>query len=293
MVPVIKNTHFLWPKEGFQMAIGIYDAQEKVYNRSNDYQYTKTYAMMKKIRKILWQTKKVLIQVKNGGIPLKKAAHVMLIVLCLLLAMVQTGFAREDNEVDSSWVTFLEEEKVSLNKSWTVEFNKAFSASEIDEIAVEVNGNPFPVKVELQGNEKKATIKPEFNYQPDTEYIIKVLLANGNKYRKYFRTLSKGDDVSSSDIIKGGITSGKQVDEYQYTARVAGRHRFDFGTDDVNSSYLFYLYAPDNKALADGVSSSYNSGKTVDLEAGKTYRLKIVQRTGKCNYTISIQNPSS
>lgn len=90
--------------------------------------------------------------------------------------------------------------------------------------------------------------------------------------------------------FSGSITYKDQEDIYTYTAPKTGRYRFDFSTDNVQSDYKFYMYASNKSELASTYCS--NGGKTVDLNAGETYTIKVKQYAGTPNYSITIGEPN-
>ncbi len=90
--------------------------------------------------------------------------------------------------------------------------------------------------------------------------------------------------------FSGSITYKGQEDNYTYIAPKTGRYRFDFDTDNVQSNYTFSIVAANNSELAYTYYS--NGGTTVDLAAGESYSIKVMQRSGNANYTINIGIPN-
>ena len=88
------------------------------------------------------------------------------------------------------------------------------------------------------------------------------------------------------NTISGNLTYTDQENLYTYTAPVSGKYKFTFGTDDAKSDYRFYVISAINEQIA---SSYYlNRNKTVQLEAGQVYTIKVKQSSGFPSYRIDI-----
>lgn len=88
------------------------------------------------------------------------------------------------------------------------------------------------------------------------------------------------------NTISGSITFTDQENLYTYTAPVSGKYTFTFGTNDANTNYRFYVISAINEQLA---SSTYaNGSKSVQLEGGQVYTIKIRQYSGFPSYWIDI-----
>ncbi|CDX04965.1 N-acetylmuramoyl-L-alanine amidase LytC [Desulfitobacterium hafniense] len=98
--------------------------------------------------------------------------------------------------------------------------------------------------------------------------------------------------VIIGDVFSGKLAYTDQKDSYTYIAPKTGRYRFDFGTDDVTSSYRFYMKAMNNKDLANVTTGRYTVGATVDLTVGEQYTIEISQYEGTPAYTIKIGIPN-
>lgn len=91
--------------------------------------------------------------------------------------------------------------------------------------------------------------------------------------------------------ISGKITYIDQVDVYQYIAPISGKYTFEFDTSDVQCNYNVKVCSEKNETLM-STDASYKD-KPVQLEAGQTYTIYVIQRSGYVEYTINIGEPEN
>ncbi len=98
-------------------------------------------------------------------------------------------------------------ENMSLNKAWTISFTGAPTSDNVYSMTIQKGNEYIPVKIELdKGN--KATVTPVNNYEPSSNYVVKIVLNNGKRYEKPFTTTTK-DNLAYTDethfTFKGGV----------------------------------------------------------------------------------------
>lgn len=111
-------------------------------------------------------------------------------------------------------------------------------------------------------------------------------------YQQYAVTIWVPNEVKDvmETSIQGCISYTDQEDNYLYLAPETGVYYFDFGTDDVQSTYSVKIYKSDNERVMSATSSE--GGKKIELEQGEKYQIKIAQYTGTENYNVQIGVPN-
>ena len=122
------------------------------------------------------------------------------------------------------------------------------------------------------------------------EYIIHLKQYSG--YQQYTVTIGIPNEVKNVEgtSIQGCISFTDQEDNYLYVAPETGVYYFDFGTDNVQSTYSIKMYKSNNEYVMS--TSSSEGGKKIELENGETYKIKIVQYSGTENYNVQIGVPN-
>ncbi len=93
-------------------------------------------------------------------------------------------------------------------------------------------------------------------------------------------------DISGQTSVSGNVIQDGDVDEYRYTAAVSGLYRFDSGLNyGAIDMWLGNEYGGK-------ISSGYGYSMNAELEAGKTYILKVEYTRNPLDYTIQIGVPN-
>lgn len=123
------------------------------------------------------------------------------------------------------------------------------------------------------------------------EYRIHVKQDNG--YQQYMVTIGVPNEIKNVEgtSIQGSISYIDQEDNYLYVAPETGLYYFDFGTDNVESTYYFKMYKLNNETVVS--TSSRSEGKSIELENGETYKIVIAQSSGTENYNVQIGVPNA
>ena len=123
--------------------------------------------------------------------------------------------------------------------------------------------------------------------EADKEYRIEVIQYSG--FENYTINIGVPNDISNivGDVVLGNFTYKDQENVYTYRAAASGKYKFTFETNDVNTNYKFYIISSINEKL---VSTDYwSKNKSIQLEAGQLYTIKVIQYSGFPEYQIKIQ----
>lgn len=118
----------------------------------------------------------------------------------------------------------------------------------------------------------------------DAQIILKLAL----------KIISSPDEQTSSAqtmVFEGKMTAEEQADEYQFTAKTAGNYRFDITNDNASAYYAFFVRDSRGSIVKSASSLFHGDGVTANLEKGKTYTIKIVQKYKFSNYKITVGVP--
>ena len=111
----------------------------------------------------------------------------------------------------SGWVEF-PEETVPAGKVWTIKFNDTFSFDDIASVSVanEIDKEFLSMRIVLEPYYNQMRLFNNGWYTPNVPYTIRVVLENGNKYKKNFTVTqsTEGNIIPISDISVGMQTSG-------------------------------------------------------------------------------------
>lgn len=130
------------------------------------------------------------------------------------------------------------------------------------------------------------------NLDKDMDYKLLVEHDTEDEYVDYDISINVPNEVTDieSQSIDDKITYTDQENEYKYTAPKSGIYRFDFDINDVNNDYLFLISNEKNEEL---IRTYYSEdGGTLELSAGKAYKIKVVQTEGMPEYSIKINEPN-
>lgn len=191
-----------------------------------------------------------------------------------------------------NWVTFPTKLEVSLNKEWVINFSGIATAGKIEAISIERNGQLIPLKVNFD-NSKIAKVKPNNNLLGGRNYILKILLANGKKYKMDFTTAKRIVDIETNDsylqakelyideIIQGGLSATDKTDFYKIKVAADGLVDITFKGLDTNklSLYVYDQEGTDGDLLAYKVDQA-TARLVQELKAGTYY----IQVTGNGKY---------
>ena len=95
----------------------------------------------------------------------------------------------------NGWIDFKAEKNISLDKEWTITFSDEINKEKIDGMVIENNNEFIPVNITLS-TDNKATVRPSYLYEADSNYTLKIFLNNGKRYKKSFTT---GSDITVTD----------------------------------------------------------------------------------------------
>ena len=101
-------------------------------------------------------------------------------------------------------------------------------------------------------------------------------------------------DITNMDIVHDSIEYMDQKNRYEITTTYAGKYRFDFA--NVYSGFEANITVYDDHNYDIGHSSyglENNEGLTVDLEAGRTYRVVVYHYRGTSSYDFYIGKQSA
>ena len=145
------------------------------------------------------------------------------------------------------------------------------------------------------------------SYGLETDEGITASLETGKTYTvkvSYYRNtgdyvLSIGQqkkliDITNMDIVHDSIEYMDQKNRYEITTTYAGKYRFDFA--NVYSGFEANITVYDDHNYDIGHSSyglENNEGLTVDLEAGRTYRVVVYHYRGTSSYDFYIGKQSA
>lgn len=108
------------------------------------------------------------------------------------------------------------------------------------------------------------------------------------------RGVSDSDEnQADKNIFTGNEWAGELGEEESkevcYKPIQSGNYRFDFGINDVNTSYRFLIKNSENEEIVNAYSG--DEGVTKELEAGQLYTLFVEQYEGDVKYCIKIGAP--
>lgn len=120
-------------------------------------------------------------------------------------------------------------------------------------------------------------------------YIIKVMnYSNTGNYTLNIGQPKKSVDITNFDVINDYIEYTEQQNNYTFVPSISGIYRFELS--DIINKFRLKLYVYDQ--LGYEVGGSYGlgnyEGATVDLTAGETYTIKIIQYENSGSYILSI-----
>lgn len=121
----------------------------------------------------------------------------------------------------------------------------------------------------------------------------RIYVKQDSGYLQYMVSIGVPNEIKNVEgtSMLGCISYIDQEDNYLYVAPRTGLYYFDFGTDNVESTYYFKMYKLNNETIVS--TSSRNEGKSIELEGGETYKIVIAQSSGNENYNIQIGVPNA
>ncbi len=143
-----------------------------------------------------------------------------------------------------NWITLPGKQDVQLNKDWTIVFNDTFSIDQIDGMVIERNNAFIPVRVRTYPEEMQAVVTPIESYIPDEEYVLRVFLNNGDRYKMEFNTLaeeygSEADGNTSSNFANGGLIT--ENDGWIYYANPSDENKlYKMSIDGTDITKLYH-----------------------------------------------------
>lgn len=207
----------------------------------------------------------------------------------------EVGLKESDQEQlfsSSGWEEFSSKNNVPTNKEWTVDFSGIATHEKIDAIVIERNKQFVPVDITFN-NTKQVKVKPTSSLTGKATYTMKILLANGKKYKMDFTTASSTIDTSDESIstpgaafqlnlnetIKGNIATSEGVDFYKIEIPSIGTLDVDIATVSEKGLSI-ELYGKDVKERIDSIYTTTFGTMTRALSPG-TYYVKVFNREYK------------
>lgn len=137
-----------------------------------------------------------------------KRLNTFIIAIALLFNFSTSQVFAKSVSNNNGWIEFQGVKDVPLNKEWTIEFNQNASYDKIDGIVISKDNTFIPALIKIENNNiiKVNPVKP---YEANSEYTLKIFLANNKKYFMNFHTTKLDDcnnypsiDFSEDAIIK-------------------------------------------------------------------------------------------
>lgn len=196
---------------------------------------------------------------------------------------------REQVLKNSGWEEFSEKSNVPTDKEWTVDFSSIATYDKIDAIVIERNKQFIPVQITFN-NTEQVKVKGTDAFAGNATYTLKILLANGKKYKMDFITATSSNDTSDESIstpgtafelglnetVKGDIATSESVDFYKVEIP-------SVGTLDVNltgfseKGLAIELLRKDATKRIDDIYTTTFGTMTRGLAPG-TYYIKVFNR---------------
>lgn len=136
------------------------------------------------------------------------------------------------------------------------------------------NGNGITIDLE-EGETYKISVVQEYGFSPYT------LIVGHQKERI---------DITNYDLVKDKLEYTDQKNRYSFTPTVGGTHEFIFSDMGDNGKASIYIF----NRLGEQINSAYGgngNGIKMNLEAGETYNISVVQEYNFTPYTINIERP--
>ena len=112
--------------------------------------------------------------------------------------------------------------------------------------------------------------------------------SNTGNYTLNIGQPKKSVDITNFDVINDYIEYTEQQNNYTFVPSISGIYRFELS--DIINKFRLKLYVYDQ--LGYEVGGSYGlgnyEGATVDLTAGESYTIKIIQYENSGSYILSI-----
>lgn len=206
-----------------------------------------------------------------------------------------------------NWETFDSKSNVPLNKVWTVKFSSLVTLSKIDAIVIE-RGNEFiPVNIKISAVDE-IQVSPTYGFSGNTNYQMKIFLANGKKYKMDFSTVPepRNADIEPNDTYMNsneiylnekiiGSFSDKDYNDY-YKIEIPKDGRLELTAIQLGGGDLdLYLYGPSGNDKYH-INSTYDK-TTATISSGLkkgTYYIRVYYSGSYGKYTLEnkfIENP--
>lgn len=197
------------------------------------------------------------------------------------------------------WETFPSKSQVPLHKEWSINFSGIATHDKIDAIVIERDRQYIPVKITLR-NSKEVKVKPVEEFSGNTNYTLKVLLANGKKYMMDFTTVSgprnadiepnntylEAEEMYLNEILTGSFVDKDYNDYYKIEVLTDGKLELTATQLDGGKVDL-YLYGPQGYDKS-AINYTYNK-TTATLSTGLskgTYYVRVHYSNYYGKYTL-------
>ncbi|MEQ6854544.1 PPC domain-containing protein [Lysinibacillus capsici] len=199
---------------------------------------------------------------------------------------------------DTQWESFDSKKNVPLDKVWTVTFNDTVSFDKIDAVVIERNNEFIPVTI-TKTAQKTLKVAPTYGFHGNTQYQLKIILANGFKYKMDFTTSNTArsadlepnntyitaSSLPLNETVSGTLSPADREDYYKIELPADGEITINV-VNELGTSSSIYLYGSKG---SDDYSIKSNSGVTANLKAGLqegTYYIRI-NNNSSANYKLT------
>lgn len=186
--------------------------------------------------------------------------------------------------MDSEEQTASYEFTASINGLYRFYMSDMVNGFEVKVYIYDSNGDEIGGSYDL-GNDEGFTCELE----KKRNYTIKVTnYSNTGDYTLIIGQPKKSVDITNFDIINDYIEYTEQQNNYTFVPSLNGRYRFELS--EIVNGFNLKLYVYDSLGYEIGGSYGLGNyeGATVDLTAGETYTIKIIQCENSGSYVLSV-----
>lgn len=200
---------------------------------------------------------------------------------------------------EDNWIELDSQTNVKLNKVWNLNFDKSFKASKIKSAVIVKDGALIPVTVS-KSKSTQLQIKATYQFQPNSDFELRVSLANGKNYKMKFSTV---DGVRAADIepnydlqiasplyvgekIRGSFSESDVMDNYSFTLQKASNIQFAVQTTEADRYTIVKLFDTNGKNIYEEYYVG-NFNFQQQLPKGRYY-LSLSQSGFKNNYELKL-----
>lgn len=187
--------------------------------------------------------------------------RVFMIVIIIIMFTSINSFATDNDD----WEQLDSKEGVSINKSWTIEFNKKVNLSDIEAIVIEHDHEFIPVHIAIDDWDK-IKVTPVDPYEYSSNYVLKIVLINGNKYLMDFKTRDEADNEIKINLI------GSENDSFDKVETTVNNQLEISINQSISGNYFTYEIDKNAKTLEGEI---YALASSEDISYYMEYQLFI------------------